>query len=526
MYQIRAIENKFNISCNHRHNHCKSIETDIITCINNGVVFTNDFLGKYLRYLNGTSNCYSICYKCTITWIQCVISICKIIIPIEDNVNLLINMSGHNNNDDLLKLFGILINGNMIITDEYIKIAISKYNLSLVELFINKKGINSYYIELLCNNSNIGVTELVGNILNKQKVNATETALLNAINNKNYQICHLLIQSGCDKSILSLNNACLNGNNELMHRILSCKIEPNGDTFLSICKSVNGHPCYIGADNASKNFDLIFSFGYLPNYNDILKTITYKCYVNKISRFNIQFQDDFIVKCSKMKYYPYQELKLKFNVESLRIECARAANIGQVKAIIESGIKPDIECLQNALSINGNQEIIQYLMEEHGLVPNLESLKQISFRLYDKSLSLVISSWKDNNVIINIPQHLPKTENIVTVKDDVPEKDDIVDSDIIKDLKYIKLSRSIPTNKREKKLINTTVYELFDIKKQKLSFLDLRKHLITYISCNNLFNCNDKTIILPNKKIKRLLKLKGDYIEFNDINLLASILYL
>lgn len=129
-----------------------------------------------------------------------------------------------------------------------------------------------------------------------------------------------------------------------------------------------------------KNFleftELLISYGYIPDYDDILFLANHEVYINDVDRFNIKFDDKFLAVNIKTGIDLYNiSKKIKPGIESLRSACLYKS-VKEINKLIKLGIKPDNECLWNACKSKCNTKKIKFLVEECGLKPDYECYKQ------------------------------------------------------------------------------------------------------------------------------------------------------
>jgi len=110
---------------------------------------------------------------------------------------------------------------------------------------------------------------------------------------------------------------------------------------------------------------------------------------------------------------------------------------------------------------------------------------------------------------------------------DVFQKINIVeDSNKEKNMVTLTTPEKTPKNKRTKIKIETNITKLFKIKKTDgISFLDLRKHVMSYVINNKLHDKTDKSLIRLDEKICKTLSLEEGYIKFDDLDKLVSQAY-
>ena len=89
---------------------------------------------------------------------------------------------------------------------------------------------------------------------------------------------------------------------------MECKVSPTYEFFNSLIITANlGYGKKREAYNAKKIADIIdilVNFGYKITYEDVYDAMINGCYINDIKKYNINFKDEFMEKCSELGYYP------------------------------------------------------------------------------------------------------------------------------------------------------------------------------------------------------------------------------
>ncbi len=410
---LKQISNKFSQKCcDYYHRRCKEIQNDILREVKKGVTFDNDFLTRYLIYLNSNSNSIYYYYSCmrnTDNWIAAITELCKTLIPTENDMKIIVK-----GGNLVLQLFQNLIKRGVKIPNSVLNEAISSKGWDLIKLFVNHIEADSKCLELLCN-ENSNVNSIIEIVIN-QKIQLTEQALINAINNGKDRVAKLLIQMGCNISENALIVACKNLNKPMALHLLDCRIEPTRDVYRAIIdasSSVYGRNFAGNCEQIAEFIDIIVSFGYKPDYEDVLYALEYKCYINDIERFNIKFKDDFMEKCSEYQCYPYSNIRIKPTLKCLQIECKRTNNLTIIRKLVKGGLKPNIVCLRDACNSSSNVPTIRYLIDKHKLKPDIECIKNIAKYCGNNNLNIILEKWNDdkNNTSNSSSSHHTSNSN-------------------------------------------------------------------------------------------------------------------
>ena len=381
---------RFSRRCNYTHGNCREIQTHILKLHNYDNKVDNNFLTSYLIYLSNSN--YNRCLLKLDNWVEAVIAICRHIIPSSSDFSLILHYGC--NDLRIIKIFKILIERGVQFDIEILKTAIKSKSLNIVRFLIDHIVPDSECLELLCNSKN--TDDIIEKMID-HKIQITTKCLNNCISSDNYMMS-TLIDMGVQPNENSLVLACKKQNKEAIKTILQCRIEPTKRCFNAIVESAP----YSGYDYM-KNFntkmcadtiDILIAYGYKIDYEDVVKALSKHCYINDINRFNLDLGSDFLEKCTHYNYYPY-EIEAKPTLKCLYIECERTSNLKTVKKLISQGVKPDIECLRRACKNKSNKPIIQYLIENHNLVPDIQCLQKNAECINNVTLSYLLSKIPD-----------------------------------------------------------------------------------------------------------------------------------
>jgi hypothetical protein len=255
------------------------------------------------------------------------------------------------------------------------------------------------------------------------------------------------LQYGVNPDIECLKEACRIINVDIINKILMYKITPTSvciDALLSSCNLGYGkHRESPNAKKVASVIDMLVSFGYKLTYDDVYKALLKGCYVNDISRFNIKFDAKFLETCTKHSFYPYNDIGVKPTLECLRIESKRINNVQNMKKIISEGPKPDSKCLVQACDNKTNIQNIRFLVENHGIKPNIDCLKALSRHIGNPTLTYLLN-------------HMDNNDNANNIANNDIANNDIENNDIANN-ENIELQTNEPNEPNEKIEINKQV---------------------------------------------------------------------
>lgn len=148
-------------------------------------------------------------------------------------------------------------------------------------------------------------------------------------------------------------------------------------------------------DNLLKNpdykimIDCIINYGFILKYENIISLIKNKKLYSKIDKFNIAIDDNISLYSTIYDYHDYHKiLNYNYTIESLYKACENS-NYKTIKYIIESGVKPDIQCLK-ILCRGKNYHHIKLIKKY--IKPNNECLEEYIKHSDDKILQLMALS--------------------------------------------------------------------------------------------------------------------------------------
>lgn len=526
-----------NITCTYRHLECKRVEDQIVFIHNSGCKFSNNFLKKYINFLNKQSNYYeSYCCLHKGHFSRALYELFEYLDPTVEQLKIVCK---YKNSYSALK---VLLDRNFKISENILSEVLNQKryrndninNIILLSTHKNYKcTIN--HLNLACEK---GLFDIIKFIINKSDdININIKCLQLACKNNNFEIINFFIKFGLHPDMVCLENICSTLNYKLIKLILNYRLIPNEKCLYSIFKSHTDSYHYLNStNNYQKIINLLINYGFIPKYDNIVFLLSKKCMIVDIYRFNINLDTNILELCYKYNYHPYN-IKLKPTIKCLREECLKTNNIKNVKDIvIKKDVRPDIECLRNACKNKTNISIVQFLVES-GVTPDLICLKNLSYYFnQNTTLSYIVdqlikkNSKKDSCTQYNADDPLDNEKTILLSKYkniNLSENKDMEDLDNMKSIdkkntiKLHKFKGSIEYDVKKKLKINKLLKEALDINKNELTILELRNKFINYFINNKLIHKKNNNYIKLDSKIKKILRIKGRklFFDFKDIDL-------
>jgi hypothetical protein len=574
------IEYNFSLKCNYSHVTCKGIKEKLDRFHREGYQVNNSFLTRYLLFLQGGYG-YNSYYSCTNqpnNWLPPLKTIFSYLNPTEEDMIIMVGMKYITN--DIFKMF---IDRGIYIPPDILTTSIQAKNNNLTNYLIKHVPVSPEILEQICEHQP-DCMDAIKYIL-EQKIDPTTKSLNALLKNKHTNTVDMMFKLGAAFDESSLAVACATRNFQYITKILDLKIVPDKTCYNAIFDNVRknyyGNRQSYNADEVANIVDILVVHGYKPDYEDVVTALKHGCYIRDVKRFGIKFDSEFLERCTEEEYYPYPDLDAKPTLKCLRIECGRANNLKSIKQLLSYGLEPDIECLRNACKHKTNKTVINYLVTHHKLKPDLQCLKNNADYIRNATLTYLLeninfddpkddlkddpkddlkddqhieseeakdspvekpeNSLEDDPILITIveeddPTEKPKSKPKVKAKAKA-KRTKKPNVEIIDDLDEVEqkvapkndltIPKNVPTNKRIKNKIDENILELFSQKKgTKLSFLDLRKLMLGYITNNNLIDKDDKTLVKPDANLCKILKIdKGKTVEFSNIDSLVSQCY-
>jgi hypothetical protein len=523
-YDINLESNILNVGvCDYRHTRCELIQNKIKTLNNKGYRFSPSFLDRYLDYLRDNRRWYS-SYCCLNrgVYIDSMYILFKYLVPTEPQ---LIELALHDISIPLFKYLDQNNKLNNIISDSFLShvlFNLSKANRRSCELIkILCRSIEPSYNNLLkccIYNSFVGTQILIC----EKNVKTKQECLLEACTTSNdLQLIKLLLKYE-RPNIDCLIAQCKLHNVEIIKLLLYYRIVPNKECI---------NLFFSGERNYRVKYqsimDIFINFGYVPDLEDAILLLKFRCKINDIYRFQIELGSELLEYCYKYDYFPYN-ITVAPTVKCLYEECFKVGNVSNIRQIINKGIKPDLQCLRNACQNKTNINVVRYLVDK-GVKPDLQCLKNsINYFSQNSTIDFLvnqlickgkkdISTQYDNSIndyykIIIPTKYKKKTDN-------EDNNEDVNNISVIEDVKKISVTKinndNENINKRTETICSKKVYDFFDIKEKKISFLNVRNLLIKYLLKKKLKNKKTKFLFKIDKKLKKILNIKKKNLHFH-----------
>lgn len=559
---MSSISKLFATQCSsHSHRMCKKINNLLIEHHNKNNNVDNDFLTRYLLYLDSSYDNFSVysCLKNIDNWYQSMHKLLTYINPCSYDMCIL----AKTNHVKIIDLFKLVTDRNIIMNTTVLRTALSHNSNILAKYLVKYIEPNIDCLEIACKNS----CDIAHNILDK-KIIPNANCIRYSIQNDNINLLNSLLKYGGYPDENSLIEVCKKKNMKMLKLLTSYHIIPTQKCYQSIFDNLINTTTqqYI-----AEFIDVIISMGYKLNYKDVVYALHHKCYINNINKYDIVFEHDFMELCAHYRYYPYDNISIKPTMECLYIECGRKNNLAAIKKLIKIGLKPNIKCIRMACKIRGNLTTVRYFIDEHKILPDIECVKNHAISKNNFDMLYLIEKYEDNTVplevilnynikkhqreytniqinrykadklkiydtdekssdnetknvmngtmgqkyVIKIPQ---KKEEPFDIKKYMKELEDNMSDEIKEYIAKIKKIKKIPKNRKQK--IPGKILKLFGQEKnKKFTFIELRKLFMIYVIENKLCYEKDRTLIKPNKKLRTLLKMKEtEYIKFMEID--------
>jgi hypothetical protein len=371
----------------------------------------------------------------------------------------------------------------------------------------------------------------VNHYLDKKDVIIKQAYIENIALHLNKELLEKTLEHGGILNNVVLENACSQiyqvneTKNELIQYILDNKIEPTQKAFTNIIVSCGNSRSYYnkyGNHNYEKQIlstiNLLCDYGYMITYDDLKLALGQNVIIPNIERFNIVFDNSYLLLCSKLGYTPYKVNDLKPDMMCLRYECEKVSNIHKIRTIImNTQLVPDNVCMKNACSNKTNPNTIKYLVESGGKI-DVDAFKKYVEVLDNSKLTHLFEYFiAHNNIALKEQVKEPEEkEPVKEPEENRPEEKEPEENQEPNELK--KIHSQIPDTFSYRQLVYENIHA--DIKKclnltkkhKLINYIDFRRLLLDYINEN-------KMIIKTKIELEEpLLYGKKTSIEFNEIN--------
>lgn len=380
-------------------------------------------------------------------------------------------------------------------------------------------------------------TIFVNHYLDKKDVVIKQTYIDNIALHLNKELLEKALECGGLLNNIVLENACSqlyqanDTKNELIQYILDNKIEPTQQAFKNIIATCGYSRNYnrYGNHNYDKQIlvaiNLLCDYGYMITYDDLKLALGQNIIIPNIERFNIVFDNSYLLLCSKIGYTPYKVNDLKPDMTCLQYECEKVSNIHKIRTIImNTQLVPDNVCMKNACSNKTNPNTIKYLVESGGKI-DVDAFKKYVEVLDNSKLTHLFEYFiAHNNIALKEPvkekepEKEPEKEQEKEQEKEPEEIPEETPEEIPEPRELKKIHSQIPNTFSYRQLVYENIHS--DIKKclnltkkhKSINYIDFRKIVLNYINENKMIT---KTII---ELEEPLLYGKKTSIVFSEIN--------
>jgi len=388
--------------------------------------------------------------------------------------------------------------------------------------------------------------KLINNAINN-KLKIPQKCMDSVIRTKNIDLCKLMLLSGCKLTDELFLIACKTADLEFMDFFLKNGIEPTSDglyvlfdlytTYKSDYNKFQRTQTEKNKKNIHMCVTLFRKYDYKITNNDLVYSVKSMIELENFKSLNLELDDAFMKACVTYDFYPSYHSEGKCNLECFKYLCTKPT-YKMIVYYVEHGVKPTYECLNILCKHNATFEILTYIIETCGIMPDIKCLEEYVMGLKIQPLTLLFKKFNENTDKNNIIQKVDQSDDFkddsihsdtenntnesessssseqsddpqIIVKKTIPKKSQpVVKSDTETESSFSNddskiFLKDIPRdyNFRTKTKINDELSKLFKLKKGILcSFIDTRKHLLSYLSSQKLLNSNElKTNNVLNK---------------------------
>lgn len=423
----------------------------------------------------------------------------------EKTINLLVN-------SDCEEVIKYLADNGYKFYPKHVTMLLDNTICNSLKHILKTVNLDVSYLEKIINSSSTRGDDIVAFLEHNKDVVLTEKIFISVCQKKRFDKCNYrtikafknqpktidvlsyVFDFGIPINNKTFTEACHTLNSELIDKFLDNKCIPTKNQYDIVINSSE----YMTEEIKKSIIKKFVDYGYEITYDDLLLTIKHKIKFNwlDISKFN--FDKKFTDLCCEHEFHPYPD-KEKLSLAHLLSECGKRHSITNVRRIVKSGVKPTVECLENACGIGDNAAVIKFLILE-GVQPNFKCIRSIVERTSSGSVAdLVVSKYGEYYEVNK------QKDNIgFDFGDLVPIKN-------IRKIKYSKNLRNFfneaYTKTKRDNIYNEDVFNL----KPDTSYNILKKAMLQYISINMLYKSNNTSIHI-NKKLEKYFDIPYDTI--------------
>ena len=392
-----------------------------------------------------------------------------------DNKNVDIIMEKYENKIcyDLIKIFDNNTSG-------YTRYILNKYKINLTE-----QEWDTYLSE-----DNLNIV-FVNKYLERKEIIMKQSYIENIAKHLEQQVLEKALAYGGIFNESVLENACLHPTSDMhgkylkVQYILDNKIEPTQKAYKNIISFgiSDRYSRYKTVDNKTELLiNLLCDYGYIITYDDLKLALERYIIIPNIERFNIVFDNTYLLLCSKLGFTPYKVEGLVPDISCLQYECEKTGNIHKIRNIISStNLVPDNVCMKNICSTKTNSQTLKYLADAGGKI-DIEAFKKYIEVMNNSKLTSVFEYFiAHNNIALKEPEKKLEKE-----PEKEPEKE--------KEPEIKKIQSQIPKTFSYRQIIYENINN--DIKKclkltkkhQSINYIDFRRIILDYVNENKMIN--------------------------------------
>jgi len=406
-----------------------------------------------------------------------------------------------------------------------LKFDVNIYSFEFIEFFLRHILINNKIIDTLSKTQCREVLILIEGIIHSYNGTITKLQFQN--------FCMNLPDTGYIVSIIMtkhkykfdenlLSEICKKCDMEALEYIFKNSVIPNEQHFKAILDSPYYHKDVV---------ELFVKYGYKPNYNDLMYSITKHLELPDIDRFKITYDHKLIDACNKMKFHPNYSF-IDHRMIQLRDLC-RYGHFIKIREYVENNkVIPDEICMINASGSRKPQgRVLEYLISVggkitieclHACVKSVPKTSPLRIIVDEIENQLNIQLMEKDNIIKNIQMDL--SAKIKQIEE--------YEKNGLNVTKNIKVNKKISENKinvnkvnMREKLPPPKKYIEYSKKTDDISYLEIKKHIIDDIMNNSWYKGSDKNIIKFPKGVNKILGIGKEELQFSDIDDIIEMFY-
>lgn len=344
---------------------------------------------------------------------------------------------------------------------------------------------NEFLDKVLCHNfdkitcpKSIFIGKNLPNLITKILTNENddETIIMEIFNTDDLEVFKQYVElTNNEIDISDLETACCNKSIKIVKYILSNKIIPTKECLDNVLWDNN----FKSIEEQQELVNLLIEHGYTPTYEDIIELTKQKIEVNKFDEFDFSKQDngELLKICIEQKFTPKYYSKLKSGGTELKID--ENLSLTDLKKYLKKGIKLNINNLRDACKYC-NDKVVNYMFDL-GLKPDLDCLKNAIYRSNNSKVKSVF-----DKLVGSIEINPNKKEKLEIELLEIPED--------FNRQKLIKLNKKLTDSK------------IFDRqKKNKFTFNQIKDSINICMEVSNFWNDEESELSLDNEIMYQLI---------------------